>query len=178
MGTPMSSAVEVMVCSWLAAFGMDHAVRKLVGPRRAGADTWLLASLVVPGIGIALMMPLLVHLPFAVALGGADAFDSWAGLSITIVGPAHLALALLVSLRAIGLVRASFTPTPGHIYILVVAVSFVASAEFLFIPPILVAITGLTIVPLVHHMEVIANAERAILPTVPRAIALVSAGAR
>jgi len=162
----------VFVGTWLVAFGASHVVRKAVGPREAKPDRWLLASLVVPGIGLALMMPLLVHLPIAALLGGGEGFDAWARLSVAVVGPTHLVLAAFATVRAIGLVRgAGWTPTPGVIYAACVAVSLAGSMELLFLPTVIVALTGLTIVPVLKHMGTIVWFERGALD-VPRAVAL------
>jgi hypothetical protein len=172
-------AFELVVGSWLVALGMGYFVRKLVGARSAPRDAWLLTSLVLPGIGISLMMPLLVHLPIVAVLAGVSGFESWARTSFAIVGPSHLVLAALVVMRSYGLVRGSgFTPSIGHIYLGAVAVSLPNGAELLFIPTIIVALTGLTIVPLLRHMAEVVETERAVLPAdPPRAVALVGRAA-
>ncbi|HEY5935830.1 MAG TPA: hypothetical protein VIU61_14375 [Kofleriaceae bacterium] len=162
----------VFVGSWAVAFAMNHVVRKTVGPREDKPDTWLLASLVVPGIGLALMLPLLVHLPIALLLGGFDGFDAWARMSVEVVGPTHVVLAILVTVRAVGLVRGwTSTPSPGVVYAACVAVSLAGSAALLFIPTIIVALTGLAVLPVLKHMGTLVWFERGSLD-VPRAVAL------
>lgn len=173
IGVAGPSPWVVFVGSWIVAFVMSRVVRVAIGPREENPETWLLASLVVPGIGLSLMMPLLVHLPIAALLGGGDGFDTWVRMSIAVVGPTHLALAALVTVRAIGLVRGSTaTLTPAVIYLACVVVSLASSAELLFIPTILVAVTGLAILPVLKHMATIVWFERGSVVEVPRAIAL------
>ncbi|MEJ7597095.1 MAG: hypothetical protein WKG01_04225 [Kofleriaceae bacterium] len=164
-------AWAVLPGAWAAAFFAGALARRFAPTRVRDPERWLLASLVLPGVGISMMLPLLVHLPFALVLGGRHGFDSWAQYSLEITGTAHGALALLVVARATGLVRGTgFTPTPHKIYLVVVIVACIPYIVLFAIPPLLVALTGIAIVPLLRHMAVIVEAERAVLTAVPTAI--------
>ena len=168
-------AGAILAITWAAAFVVYGVMRhvRVRGPRTA--SSLLTASLMVPGIGIAFTLPLLIHLPFAVMLGGAgDGFDDWVRLSLVIAGPAHAALALLVAIRAKQLAAGAKALSPPKVYAITIAVSCIPWVMYFAIPPAIVAVTGVPFLFLLHHMQKIIDRERAELHaevTTPRAIA-------
>ena len=154
---------SLLAVAWAAAFVVYALVRRFA-PRRPCAPRQLLgASLVVPGLGIALLLPLTLHLAVALAFGGAgDGFDQWALLSRDLTAPAHVAFAVLVTRRALCLARGERAPSPGRIFAIVVIVASVPWA-MLVLPPVLVAVTGAPLVPLLAAMEPLVARELAAL---------------
>jgi hypothetical protein len=165
---PFSSA-EIMLGSWFIATLLSLSVGRL--PIHTDPQPLFKASLVVPTIGIALMAPLLIHLPFALVSQGS--YDTWVGLSVVIVGTAHLAFAITTGIRAARVVDDRPAMSPWICYAITVGVSCVPFALLLLIPPVLVALTALPLMPLVYFQNQLADRERALVttPSVPRAIA-------
>jgi hypothetical protein len=130
-------------------------------------------SLAVPAVGIALLTPLTLHLPVALYAGGRAGFEWWAWLSIRLVGVAHLALGLLVAIRAHQLAHGR---RPMGWQRIAGICTIVASVPWiiLFPVPILVGLTAIAMAPLALVMERVAardRAEREALQTwVPTAI--------
>ncbi len=171
----VSRAGLTLVITWAAAFAAYAVTRQLVlrsGPR--SADSLEAASLVVPGIGIAFTLPLLMHLPFAMLLGaGTKGFDDWVAISAIIVGPTHVALAALIALRGWQLATDRKTISRARVYWLAVLVSCVPGLAYLAIPPAIVMLTGLPFITLLGYMDTLVARERAELgaeATAPRAI--------
>lgn len=172
-------AARVFGVTWCAAITAQLATYLLV--RRAalpGTDATLrTASLVVPAIGVALVMPLTLHLLFMVATGNLVGFDDWVLLSLVITGPAHIAFAILAAARAYQLMRGDelmrgdTALSPVRILALTTLVSCVPFVLYFGIPPALVFVTGIPIVPMLGYMAVIADRERKVPDrSVPRAI--------
>lgn len=158
-------AQSVFVLTWFAAVGIGLIVRGIVwlaAPAPRG-DALLKASLVAPAVGLALILPLSLHM-----LVMTGEFDSWVRMSIRVVGPAHVVFAVLFAARAAGLAR---TATPrvsiGAIFLWTVFASFVPWP--FIIPQALTAITGLFILPVIFVFDAIAAHERAALPALPAA---------
>jgi hypothetical protein len=172
-GEPRSALV--IVGAWAAAF-VAYAIAGKLGSRRAlaHADELATASLVVPSVGAALLMPLTLHLPFALAMTrDLDGFDGWAELSVFLTGPTHLALAALVALRARQLARGTRAIRTTVIFLICVGVSCVPFGIYI-LPPIVVAMTGAPIAGLIELMESLAARDRvkAVAEALPHAIAV------
>ncbi|HWO19211.1 MAG TPA: hypothetical protein VNO30_10550 [Kofleriaceae bacterium] len=151
----------VIVATWAAAFAA-YAIAGRLGARRALAHEGELraASLILPSVGAALLLPLTLHLPFAFALTrDLRDFDGWAELSMFLTGPTHLALAALVACRAWQLARGSRPIRTTAIFLICVAVSCVPFGIYV-LPPILVAITGAPIAGLIELSESLAERDR------------------
>lgn len=167
-------AWEIVLGSWLLALLAWAATGPLVrralaaSRRRRADDDWLAASLVAPTVGLALLLPLSIHMPFALLLGGPRGFEAWAGLSLFVVGHAHVVLAVLTARRAVALVKEDAPRSPGSIYLLTIVAAAIPFGVFYALPPILVAVTGLPILALLHSMESIVTRERLLLADVPR----------
>lgn len=156
--------------TWLAALvagAIAYAVASYLPP--AGRRERLLhLSFVVPAAGLALMLPLSLHLLYCLALDrNLAGFDEWVGLSIVLVGFAHVAFAATMALRASQLARGKPAITIGAVYFSSVAA---ASIPFPVVPSLFVAITGLPILPLLWAMQPLAARERATADPLPRAI--------
>jgi hypothetical protein len=121
---------------------------------RAGAARLERASMALPMSSVGLLAPLTIHAPvvFLIARGEVD---SWILLSLAIVGHAHLVLAAWYvyfahrasKLDSDALIRAR-SRLEWSAWGLTVALSVVPGAMFLFIPPVLTAVTGLLFNPL------------------------------
>src|SRR6185436_14441224 len=138
---------------WAAAFAA-YVIAGRIGSRRTLDNPDELASpgLVVPSVGVALLMPLTLHLPFALLIAReARAFDMWAMLSMIITGPTHLVLAALTAHRARQLATGRIPLSPMKIYGACVAVSCLPFAIFV-LPPVFVMLTGLALYPLIAWM--------------------------
>jgi len=144
-------AAIVGVASWLVA----SRVRCHVTPRTLFAE-----SLMVPGIGIALMLPITLHMPFVIALGGSDVFDFWVGASVLLTGFAHIVFAVACACRGYRLAVNQPAWSPRAVYALTVVTSCFPFIVLFAIPPALVAVTALPFIPLLARMETLANRER------------------
>ncbi len=157
--------------TWTIAILAGLAAMAAIRGEPASGDTEriFVASFVVPTIGVALLLPLTLHLPI-VALGwGVDAFDDWAALSLMITGPAHVVFAWLAATRAKQLARGELAITPTKIFAITIAASAIPFAVLYMIPPILVGVTGLPILVLLDRMERLVARESSV--HVPTAIA-------
>jgi hypothetical protein len=159
-------ASRLFALTWALAIAAALVVRLvvwLVDPAPRG-DALLKASLVVPAAGLALVMPLSLHL---LVMRGDP--DSWVRMSIHVVGFAHVVFAVLFAARAAGLAR-SATPrmSIGEIFFFTVLASFLPWP--FIIPQAITAITGIFILPVLFAFDWLAARERDALPVVPRAI--------
>src|SRR4029079_6597395 len=105
-------------------------------------DRHIVAGYTMPAMGVALMMPITLHLLFALVLDGAIAgFDAWCLYSVIFVGVAHVAFAVMVGRRAAAIVRVQEPMKVDSIYIATVALAGIPGVV-LVLPMLLVAITG------------------------------------
>ena len=168
------SPALVLVASWCAAFGVAAAVHAIVARAPVVRESARLvdASVVVPTVGIALLLPLTLHLVVWVVLAWLDheprldSFDRWAAISIALVGHTHVVLALLAGFRASQLVKGRRPIRICTIYLTCVVISLVP----FIVPAVVVAVTGLPFIPLLQAQARIAAAERAAID-VPLAVA-------
>lgn len=180
MRGPRLDAAAILGLTWLAAAvaGMV-AWRVAARLRLAGNPGTLFAeSLMVPAAGIALVLPITLHLPVVLALGDREAFDTWVWVSLWITGLAHAVFAFTSARRGYQLVAGKPAWSPRKIYAVTVVTSCVPFAVLYAIPPALVALTALPFLPLLRAMERIVTRERAELAgaphALPRAIAAIS----
>ena len=147
--------------------------RLTASPERLFAE-----SLMVPAVGIALLLPITLHMPVILVIRDSAAFDVWVVASMWITGLAHAVFAITSALRGRQLVAGEATWSPRKIYIATVVTSCVPFAVLYAIPPAIVAITALPFVPLLRAMEWSVLRERRELAnaqhTLPRAIAVMS----
>lgn len=167
---PALHTAELIGFTWLAALVLGAAARGLVilvrpvwRPEALLAESWLL-----PAAALALLLPITLHLVVALASGHAGTdFDRWVRASAIITGLAHLMFAGLCMLRAHQLLRREPAISPGKILGAVVATSCVPFVVLLAIPPVLVALTGAPLLPLLRAMAPRIERERAELAAMP-----------
>jgi hypothetical protein len=166
------------------AYGLVRGSR--VAPR---AEQLFAASLMVPTAALALALPLTIHLGVAQLLGAVDAllpgrplsqfaaemsFLLWLQGSMVCTGLAHVVFAALCLIRVRQLMHGrAETMTPRRIFMLTVIASCVPFVVVVA-PPVLVALTGLPILPLLRAMKPRIERERAELrgeQPLPRAVA-------
>lgn len=110
------------------------------------------AAAVLPSVGIALVLPLTIHLVIATLLYPTRSFDEWVQYSLLLVSVAHLVFAVLVGLRAAAIAQQRPPISVGTIYYATVCTAGVPGLV-LVLPLVLVALTGLPILPLLHGMK-------------------------
>jgi hypothetical protein len=173
--TVLPNATVIMALTWLSAF----AAYGLLSRRRVDVEhapqAFLKSSLVWPTLGLILMLPLLVHMPFALLIGGMDGFDDWVAISYPFTATTTFAAALLGTLRALELAdgrRPTGILRPGAIYGMSLLLGLFPYGVFI-IPPILIAITGAPFISLFGYQETVAARERELssVPEIPAAIA-------
>ena len=161
-------AAEVLVTTWIVAILAWLVITPLVDIERP-LGRLLKASFVLPTIGVALVLPLSLHMLVVLSGFGLEEFDGWAQWSLWIAGTSHIALAILAACRAAQLVDHEVALTPEKIFTSVIVVSCLPFALLFVIPPIIVGMTGLAFLPLLKHMEVWIAREQ--MPELPRAVA-------
>ncbi len=170
-----SAAALTMVLTWLAAFTTYGLLSRChVNPARCEPDTLLRASLVWPTLGVLLMLPLLVHLPIALLVGGVDSYGAWVTLSYPFTATTTCVAALLGTIRALELADGR-TPrgvlTPAAIYGLSLGLGLIPYGVFI-LPPIVIALTGWPFIALFAYQEKLVERERTMpLAELPAAIA-------
>lgn len=177
-GATRLGAVRLIGQTWLIAALVGAVVRAVAARLRWRPTPAALfaESVMVPTAGIALLLPITLHLPVVLLVGGASAFDFWVIASLWITGLAHAVFAGLCVLRARQLVAGRPAVTPRTIYIATLVTACVPFVLLWAIPPVLVAITALPFVPMLHAMQRLVERERAEIAAVPgrlpRAIAV------
>jgi hypothetical protein len=162
-------AAGLLAASWgLAIIGAW--IARAVASRRPEREVGRRASFVVPAVAIALAAPLTLHLPMFVL--AADGFREWVVLSLAITAPAHLVFAAQVGRRAYQLAVGAPAITPRAIYLTTVVVSCVPFVLLYGLPPLVVALTGVPLLPLLHRMPSLIPPRA---PSLPRAIAHLAA---
>jgi hypothetical protein len=179
---------------WLAAIAAGAAARWITAWRSGGpgSDARFAASLIVPTVGIALLLPITLHLPIVTLLTSYN-FDLWARINLWLTWHAHLVFACLAALRAYRLAAGRPAITPRAIYAATVLASclpvvFLAPRQvagwildqvphlhLAVIPPVIVAVTTLLCVPALRAMQRLADRERAEIAAarkLPHAIAV------
>lgn len=175
---------------WVAALLSGGVAYGLVGWSRVSlrAEALFAASLMVPTAGLALVLPITIHLGVVQVLAAVDAllpgrplsafasmsFLEWLQVSIVITGLTHVVFAALCLTRVHQLMHGrAETMMPRRIFSITVITSCVPFV-LLVIPPLLVALTGLPILPLLRAMKPRIERERAELRgelPLPRAVA-------
>jgi len=117
------------------------------------------ASLALPLVAMSLLGPLTLHFPFAATADvSARDYGEWIQLSGMIVGIAHLVLAGMSVRYVSRLLAAQDTGVPLVLHRewmfalgIVVVASCLPGIVFLAIPPVLTAVTGVVLVPMMFH---------------------------
>lgn len=158
-------ALPGLAAGWLSAALASVVVQRLArGPLARGSgraeDTFLRASLIAPGVLLALLGPISLHAPIAFLVAGARGVDQWSALGLGLTGIAHVVLVVLVVVRAARLVAGEPAMSARRIYWVVVAASALPGVVWLGIPVVVTAITGLAARPLLQRMQDIVDEER------------------
>lgn len=165
-----------VITTWIVAFTLAVIVRfvaRIVTSRLriSGDPQRLLAeSLILPAVGIALLLPISLHMLMFLRSATSYGFDDWVSISLRITGPAHLVFALSSALRGHQLAAGKPAWSPRSIYLLTVFTSCIPFAMLFGIPPVLVAITALPILPLLGAMATIVTRERDALAEAPESL--------
>jgi hypothetical protein len=150
---------RIILLAWIAALFVGF-IGSLVRDR---GDRHRVAGYVVPAVGMALMLPITLHLFVASVVGYSErSFDDWCFWSVVFVSVAHIVFAILVGVRAAAIVGGRPPISVGTIYIAAVTLAGVPGVV-LVIPLVITAVTGLPLVPLLYGME--RWGERATVPT-------------
>jgi hypothetical protein len=180
LGATDFHAARIIGLTWVVAAVAGSIARRLAGRRRFGADPssrfathpdrLFAQSLIVPTVGMALLLPLTLHMPVVLVFGDSSAFDTWVITSMWITGLAHVVFAIMSALRAYELVIGERTWSPVSIYLATVITSCVPFVVLYAIPPAIVAITGLPFIPMLRAMGRIVERERAELAATPHGL--------
>lgn len=167
-GAHAPSAYEILTYTWLAALGLTALGRRIASAIRWARDPDFLFthSICVPMVGLALVLPLTLHMFVLGAWWSAYDFDQWVQISMLVTGLPHLVLVIAVIARGRALVADRPAIRPGTIYLITIAASCVPFIVFV-VPPVLVALTGLPFLVLLRWMEGTVQRERAELAHAP-----------
>lgn len=155
-------AALVLTATWGAAFAANFVVRVVATKLqlRDPSGRRFVASVVLPAAAIALVLPISIHMPFALLIAGASGFDQWFAISVVITGAAHVVFAFMVAMRGYQLVAGKRAWSPRRIYVLTIVTSCIPFVVLWTIPPILVALTALPFLPMLRAMERMVEEER------------------
>lgn len=152
----------ILVATWLFAVIAMTVSRAIArhDVRRRVTRSWpsLGASLATPGAGLALALPLTVHMPIAVSLRGLGGFDRWVHLSLMTAGFAHLVGASLVAYRGFLLARGETRPSLATVLQITTGAAMVPFGIFMF-PVALVYVTGAICTRMLARLDTIALRE-------------------
>lgn len=193
------TAKQTIAATWLAAIAAGLLVHRIAVRRGGppGSHARFAASLVVPTAGVALLLPITLHLPVIAlctdrwepfpALAGLN-FALWAMGSLWLTWHAHLVFAGLAALRARQLAAGRPAVSPRAIYAATVLAAclpvvfatprqvdfasemmrWVPHPALALVPPVVVAITALPFVPLLRAMQRRTDRERAEIAAAPK----------
>jgi hypothetical protein len=167
--TPLDAAA-ILTLTWVAAFVVGGIAQLAARRTRLDPATLLTRSLVIPTLGVALVLPITLHMPFALLIGGLDGFDFWVEVSVWITGLAHLVFAWMCAVRAYQLAAGRPAWSPRRIYVVTLIVSCVPFVVLWAVPPVLVAVTALPFIPMLRWLAAVAERERAELGSGPFAL--------
>jgi hypothetical protein len=158
IGVTWAASITAGLLVWLGARLLAH---------RWHGDTLKYAGLVLPAVGLALIAPLTTHLLVTLPFGlGLRSFDDWTQISLVVTGAAHIAFAVTSAYRVVGLIDGTRVLSVQWVFLIVILVSCVPFVV-LIVPPILVALTGLAMLPILFAPETIVARERAIANATP-----------
>ena len=149
--------------SWLAA-AIAYGLARRVHPRAIDPAKLAAASVALPAIGVLAILPLTLHRLIA-ATGDSAGFEWWVMASLAFTTVTTLVTSILITLRARRLAKG--TPmgralSPWGIYGFGVLAACVPGIVFV-LPVLIIAVTGLAIVPFLEAMETVLRRDRALL---------------
>ncbi len=157
----MSPAL-IVIGTWFAAF-VTYRFALAYQPRAWAPDTLARASLIVPTLGLLVLLPLTLHLPFFVMADALDVFAGWVAISALVTAPTTIVAGILIAVRCCHLAEgraATGALSPVAIY----GIGIAACGPFLLlvVPPVLIAFTGLPFIPLLAYQEKLVEREKLI----------------
>jgi hypothetical protein len=166
---PGFHAARIITLTWLLAAAAGFIASRIAARfSLAGRPDWLFAeSLMAPTLGIALLLPLTLHMPVVVLLGDSLWFDTWVFGSLWITSLTHVVFAGSCTLRAYELVAGKRARSPRTIYVATLITSCIPFILLYAIPPVIVAITALPFIPLLRAMETLVARERIAIARAP-----------
>jgi hypothetical protein len=133
------------------------------------SESQLQTSWMVPIAGIALLLPITIHLLCRLLVDGrVGDWSEWVSLSLMFTGFAHVVFAVLAATRAAQLASGKPAISCGAIYGWCV---LAANVPFPILPAFYVAATGLPILPMLMLMKPLIERERRTITGFPTAIA-------
>ncbi|HEY4244176.1 MAG TPA: hypothetical protein VGM88_30395 [Kofleriaceae bacterium] len=174
---PPIHAAQVIGAMWIVAIGGAAFVWSLARRVRfRNPQALQRAGLAVPAAGLALALPLTLHLPVIALDQHFDkSFDEWVLLSLVITGIPHIVFASALLQRGCDLGTTGITKmTAKRVFIWVTIAACIPWIAAFGIPPVLVMLTLLPCMIPVSYMETLARRERGWLDAagLPPAIAL------
>jgi hypothetical protein len=143
--------------------GVTTVARRIASRVRftGGPDRLFAESMMAPAVGMALLLPITLHMPVVLLVGDAAAFDTWVVASMWITALPHAVFAFACAVRAYQLVADRSAWSPRGIYVATLLTSCVPFVVLYAVPPALVALTALPFIPMLRVMERIVTRERA-----------------
>ena len=162
---------KVIATTWIVAVFCGFVFRHVavVFADRKSLDRIFVLSYAVPTLGVALLLPLSLHLIVALAIGHVGDFDTWTRMSIWFAGPAHLAFAFLATRRAVRIAQGKPAQGARDVFVETVMIASLPYA-LLVVPPLIVAATGIPIIPLLDRMRPLIERERSSAAPLPVAV--------
>lgn len=164
---------------WLSLRWRSHSAAANVMPSMAFSDEksrvqaqkYSRQSLALPLFAIPLLLPLSLHYCVSVIIGAADGFYVWLGLSMVIVGHAHLALSFFGLYHSGRMVKdrelyksKGIGRSPGILaWALAILVAAIPGVIFYGLPPFIVGLSGFFIPLMYKHVDQAWEAEEAVL---------------
>jgi hypothetical protein len=164
---------KVIAATWLVAVFCGWSIRhvSVIWTEGKPVDDIFTLSYAVPTTGVALLMPLSLHLVVASAIGETAAgFDTWAKLGLIVAGTAHIAFAICTTSRAVALAQGRIATSTRQIFVYTLVVSAIPFGLLLMIPPLVVGLTGLVMLPVIDYMPTMIERERGPAHPLPQAI--------
>ncbi|MEO8552917.1 MAG: hypothetical protein ABI678_23235, partial [Kofleriaceae bacterium] len=136
--------------TWAVAVAAAAVAGTIAWIARARGSSLFTASWVVAVIGVALALPLSLHLVLRLVIGkGLVGFDEFAWTCVVMTGIAHVVLAMLAGIRAWQLARGK---TGLSIFIIYGWCVGVGLLPYLWYGALYVGLTGLVLLPLLYAM--------------------------
>jgi hypothetical protein len=163
-------AARIIGVTWLVAALASTIARRIASRMRwaGGPDRLFAESMMAPAMGIALLLPITLHLPVVLLLSDAAAFDTWVVASMWITALPHAVFAFACAVRAYQLVADRTAWSPNGVYVMTLVTSCVPFVVLYAVPPALVAVTALPFIPMMRAMERIVVRERAEAAAAPQ----------
>jgi hypothetical protein len=151
--TPWNAPMWLAI-GWAVAIAAGVA-GTLIGSRRRVRRP-LTPSLVWPSVGLALTLPLTIHLVIALGMGWAEHFDRWVWMSVRVAGHTHLVAAILLGWRAYQVGHGKKPLSPTFVY----GAGVISALVPLIIPACFVTLTGLPFLAVMRYTDVLAQRDR------------------